>query len=500
MPQITIHDAAGAVSVRKVPRGTLLLHALGGGVEAPCGGHGRCGKCRVTVQGALSSPDPRETSLLGAAALMRGVRLACLTTVEGDCTVTLGADRAVQVIRSDGTMPAFAPEPIFEKYGAAVDIGTTTLAARLYDRTGALLAQAAAPNPQRIYGADVITRTEKSLAGERESLARCIRDGIDSLLRQMSAQAGIPPEAVDTVVLTGNTAMLYLLTARDVDCLSHAPFLADELFGRYAEPEELRLSAAPKARLYLPRCISAFVGADITSALVASQICTRPESALLADIGTNGELALWHKGRLLCCSTAAGPVFEGAAISRGMQAGPGAIHRVTYENGKISCRTIESAPAAGICGSGLIDAAIIDEIGAFTAEENAYSLTPEVSLTQKDIRMLQLAKSAICAGMLTLLEAGGLGAEGPARLVIAGGFGSFLDLHSAACIGLYPPTLESRARAIGNAALAGASMMLLRGQYRQQAAALAELAETVDLSASPVFRENYVECMGFEAP
>ena len=160
MPQITIHDAAGAVSVRKVPRGTLLLHALGGGVEAPCGGHGRCGKCRVTVQGALSPPDPRETSLLGAAALIRGVRLACLTTVEGDCTVTLGADRAIRVIRSDGTMPAFAPEPIFEKHGAAVDIGTTTLAARLYDRTGALLAQAVAPNPQRTYGADEKSQSE----------------------------------------------------------------------------------------------------------------------------------------------------------------------------------------------------------------------------------------------------------------------------------------------------------------------------------------------------
>ena len=243
MLQITIHDAAGAVSVRKVPRGTLLLHALGGGVEAPCGGHGRCGKCRVTVQGALSSPDPRETSLLGAAALRRGVRLACLTTVEGDCTVTLGADRAVRVIRSDGTMPAFAPEPIFEKYGAAVDIGTTTLAARLYDRTGALLAQAAAPNPQRIYGADVITRTEKSLAGERESLARCIRDGIDSLLRKMSAQAGIPPEAVDTVVLTGNTAMLYLLRELDVHDIALAPFQARHRFGEYlpaaALPQEM---------------------------------------------------------------------------------------------------------------------------------------------------------------------------------------------------------------------------------------------------------------------
>ena len=310
MPKVTIYAPNEKVSVREIPAGALLLHALGGGVETPCGGHGRCGKCRVTVQGRVSPAGPQETALLGPRALQEGFRLACLATVEGDCTVVLDASRAVQAISGDGAMPAFTPVPIFEKYGAAVDIGTTTLAARLYDRSGTLLAQAAAPNPQRVYGADVISRIEKSLAGGREALARCIRDGVDALLRQMETQAGIEAAAVDTVVLTGNTTMLYLLTGRDVDCLSHAPFLADELFGRYAEPEELTLSAAPGARLYLPRCMSAFVGADITSALVASQICTRAESALLADIGTNGELALWHEGRLLCCSTAAGPVFE----------------------------------------------------------------------------------------------------------------------------------------------------------------------------------------------
>lgn len=252
--------------------------------------------------------------------------------------------------------------------------------------------------------------------------------------------------------------------------------------------------------------MSAFVGADITSALVASQICTRAESALLADIGTNGELALWHEGRLLCCSTAAGPVFEGAAISRGMQAGPGAIDRVTWDSGKLCCHTIADAPAAGICGSGIIDAAavfcrekIIDETGAFTGEEAEYPLTPEVALTQKDIRMLQLAKSAICAGMLTLLEAEGIAAEGPHRLTIAGGFGSILNLHNAACIGLFPAELEGRACAIGNAALAGASMMLLRGEFQAQGTALAEMSETVDLSSSPVFMDNYVECMSFKA-
>ncbi len=506
MPKVTIYAPNGKVSVREVPAGTLLLHALDGGVETPCGGHGRCGKCRVTVQGRVSPAGPQETALLDPEALSSGLRLACLAAVEGDCTVVLDANRAVQAISGDGTMPVFTPEPIFTNYGAAVDIGTTTLAARLYDRSGALLAQAAAPNPQRVYGADVISRIEKSLAGEREALARCIRDGVDALLRQMETQAGVDAGAVDTVVLTGNTTMLYLLTGRDVDCLSHAPFIADELFGRFAEPGELKLAAAPGAKLYLPRCMSAFVGADITSALVASQICTRSESALLADIGTNGELALWNNGRLLCCSTAAGPVFEGATISQGMQASPGAIDRVTWEDGKICCHTIGNAPAVGICGSGIIDAAavfcreeIIDETGAFTDEEDEYPLTPEVALTQKDIRMLQLAKSAICAGMLTLLETEGIDAEGPGRLIIAGGFGSFLNLHSAACMGLYPSALEDRACAIGNAALVGASMMLLRGEFQQQGTALAEMSETVDLSSNPIFMDNYVECMSFES-
>ena len=189
-----------------------------------------------------------------------------------------------------------------------------------------------------------------------------------------------------------------------------------------------------------------------------------------------------------------------------MQASPGAIDRVTWDSGKLCCHTIADAPAAGICGSGIIDAAavfcrekIIDETGAFTGEDAEYPLTPEVALTQKDIRMLQLAKSAICAGMLTLLEAEGIAAEGPHQLIIAGGFGSILNLHSAACIGLFPAELEGRACAIGNAALVGASMMLLRGEFQAQGTALAEISETVDLSSSPVFMENYVECMSFKA-
>lgn len=505
MSNVTIYALNGQPIVHHVTDGTSLLQAIGmERLDTPCGGNGRCGKCRVRVDGQVSAPTQQEQDLLGADVLQGGTRLACLATVEGDCTVYLSANNAVQAIREDGLMPEFKLHPIFDHVGAAVDIGTTTLAAKLYVPDGTLLAQASAPNPQRSYGADVISRIEKSLAGERAVLAQCIRDGINELLVRMCAAGGVSGESIDVVLLTGNTTMLYLLKARDVDCLSHAPFEADELFGRWTEPKELTLTAAPQARIYLPRCMSAFVGADITCSLLASQIYTRQSSALLADIGTNGELVLWHKGKLLCCSTAAGPVFEGAAISQGMQAGSGAIDHVTWRNGAVHCHTLGDAPAVGICGSGIVDAVavfcrqeIIDETGAFSDGAESCRLADHVSLTQKDIRMVQLAKSAICAGMLTLMEVGNIRAEALSQLVIAGGFGSFLDLHSAACMGLYPAELEQCAAAIGNASLTGASMMLLRREFLTESAALAEKSETVDLSSNPIFMDNYVEQMSF---
>jgi uncharacterized 2Fe-2S/4Fe-4S cluster protein (DUF4445 family) len=318
----------------------------------------------------------------------------------------------------------------------------------------------------------------------------------------MAESSGMIPDRIDTVVLTGNTTMLYLLTARDPTCLSRAPFEADELFGRDALPEELFFPAVPKARLYLARSMSAFVGADITTALLASQICERPEKALMADIGTNGEIALWDGKSLRCCSTAAGPVFEGAEISQGMQGRPGAIDRVTRKDSKVSCHVIGSDKAVGLCGSGVIDAVavlcdleIIDESGYM--EESPYHLTPEVALTAKDVRMVQLAKSAVCAGILTLLDASAMEMEELQRLAVAGGFGSFLNLHSAARIGLFPPELENRADVLGNAALSGASMILLSRAWLGRSIELANQAETVDLTTSPVFTKYYIDCMEF---
>ncbi len=485
--------------------GEALLEVLRRGPaqpDAPCGGRGVCGKCRMEARGALSEPLQAEKDLLGEE-LSEGIRLACCCRVLGDVTVRL-PDEGETKIETEGAEIPFEQDPMFRDLGIAVDIGTTTLAAALYDR-GGLLARSAAPNPQSVYGADVITRIEKPMAGDREALASCIREGVDRLIEEAAKAAGAGPERIDAAVVTGNTTMLYLLTARSPECLSHAPFEADELFGFAVKGRDLGLKSVPEAEVYLPHCISAFVGADITTAILASGIMRRDEAALLADIGTNGELVLREGERLLCTSTAAGPVFEGAFLSCGMQGKPGAVDHVSFENGAFRLHVIGGGKAKGICGSGIIDAAavfsqqeLIEESGLIADEdEDEIVLTEGVSVTQKDIRMIQLAKSAVCAGMRTILGTAGLSAADIGTLYIAGGFGAFLDRHSAAVIGLYPPELEEKVKVIGNAALTGASMILRRKQFAEETSLYARNAEVVELSGNPVFRDHYVEGMMF---
>lgn len=189
-----------------------------------------------------------------------------------------------------------------------------------------------------------------------DALARAVRQAIGGLLERMCAQAGRETAEIDGLVITGNTAMLHLLTGEDPSPLAAAPFAARELFGKTVPARALDLPCGADASVYLPRCMSAFVGGDVSAALLASGICRRPDTAMLADIGTNGEIVLWHEGRLSCCSTAAGPAFEGANLSQGMQGVPGAIDRVWLEGGALAVHTIGDAPARGICGSGAADA------------------------------------------------------------------------------------------------------------------------------------------------
>lgn len=487
----------------KVPKGTLISSAIYS--DTPCGGHGRCGKCRVIAIGELSPISENERKLLGEE-LGRGVRLACCTRIEEDCEIY---DLDNKDIRTENILTVsdtanIAPDPDFSRFGVALDIGTTTLAARLYDPNGFLLASASADNPQSKLGADVISRIEAALDGRDGELAELIRGATDDIIISLCRSANISPRDIEKVVITGNTTMLHLLTLESVFPLSRAPFTAKRMFGEYLKAKELGLlSISPDTLIYLPPCISAFVGADTVCAIIATELCSSDTSRMLVDIGTNGEMAIWHKGCLRVTSTAAGPAFEGVGISMGMRASVGAIDKVRNENGRLCLHALGDVEPVGICGSGLIDVISclvgigeLDDSGYL--DDDPYYLTSKVTLTGADIRAVQLAKSAICAGLEALVSSAGADMGELDKLYVAGGFGNYLDRGSAASIGLIPSALAKNSQAVGNAALGGASMLLLNKGARDEGEKLARKAISVQLANDPIFAESYMMGMCLE--
>ncbi|MBQ9084152.1 MAG: DUF4445 domain-containing protein [Clostridia bacterium] len=487
-------------SVKNATRGMTISEIIEG--ERPCGGHGKCGKCKVIARGELSPLSAEEKRMLTEEEIALGARLACLTRAMGNCEVITEKATARIEALEQSDISGIPLSPTFEKYGIAIDIGTTTLAAALLNPKGRLVATATALNPQARWGADVISRIEAALGGASRDLALAIKEALNCLILELTGNGGISPLEVERAVITGNTVMLSLLTEESVEPFSHAPFIAERLFGERLTAEELSLtSLLADTEVYLPSAISAFVGADTTCAILATELY-RLEWGMLIDIGTNGEMALVNNGRITVCSTAAGPAFEGVGISMGMRGGSGAIDRVYIENGEIKAHVIGKSEPKGICGSGLVDlvAAMLD-IGVIEEdgylEEDEFTVLPPVSVTPRDIRMLQLAKSAICAGILTLIDSESLKTEDISRLYIAGGFGKYLGKESAARIGLLPKELAERALAVGNAALLGAVMLLLNKDYGKTEKEITGGSRVLDLSVSPTFSELYMSGMVF---
>ncbi len=463
-----------------------VLSQSGVPLAHPCGGRGVCGKCSVMLSGCVSQPNSAEVRC--------GARLSCQAMLTGDAQVILPVplDMAQIASGSRSHIEVPCPHPV---YGAAIDIGTTTLALALYSmQDGACLASATMANPQGAVAADVIGRMDAALHGQAGLLREQIESALSALIARAAADAEIPANAVETLVVTGNTAMLYLLTGRDPLCLSRAPFEADHRFG-----ETVQLFGK---KAYLPHCLHAFVGADTACAILSSGMMDRDETALLCDVGTNGELALWHGGRLYIASTAAGPAFEGAGIRHGCASVAGAIDRCELIDGKLAAHTIGNQRAVGICGSGLLDAIAclletqdIDESGLL--EDDEIVLRDGVALIQQDIRAVQLAKAAICAGMLRLMQSAGAAPSDIRRVYLAGGFGSHLNIRSAVKVGLIPESLADQVQVIGNAALDGASMLLGSEALRGKTAAMQQAAQHIRLDGDAAFAEMYVENMLF---
>ena len=489
---------------------SILAALTGAGVtevEAPCGGRGRCKKCVVTVTGAVRSLDTGEIHRAEREPL-----LACRYAPAGDCAVTLPERNGLAVLR-DGTAEIEADG---HGLGLAVDIGTTTVAAVLYDlASGKPLGSAGQRNVQRVWGADVISRITACGEGKLPVLRDGIRNQILEMAESLCRDAGLSPGDIRRTAAAGNTVMEHLLTGLDPAGIGVAPFTPASLFGDH------RTGLIGTSDTYVCPCVSGYVGGDITAGLLASGGDEAAGLRLYVDIGTNGEMALGDRDGYLTCATAAGPAFEGAEIACGMDGSVGAVDRVRAENGDISVHVIGGGMAAGLCGSGLVDAVaallelgVIDETGRMgTAEElpeplsrrvftledgaRAFRLSGDVYLSARDVRQVQLAKAAIRAGAETLLARRGVAAADITELVIAGGFGSFMDKNSALRIGLLPAVPPDRIRHAGNAALSGAALGLTE-HGEKRIASLAGKCDYLELSSARDFMDRYVECMLFE--
>ncbi len=410
--------------------------------------------------------------------------------------------------------------------GLAVDLGTTKIAASLVDlATGAELAVTGALNPQIGYGEDVISRLTYAHRNPEGAslLALKVRETLDDLLGQLTAQAGVSRIQVADICIVGNTAMTHLLMELPIQQLALAPYVAATNAAIDLKARDLGLTTAPGAYVHVLPCIGGFVGADHVAMILASGLDQTERTTLGIDIGTNTEIVLARPGqlRLTAASCASGPAFEGAHISDGMRAASGAIEAVSLTGAGLTLKTVDNAPPVGLCGSGIIDGVaelrrwkLINERGRFDRQNERvrsgrhgaeFLLVPgsqsgsgrDVTLTQNDINEIQLAKGAIRAGLEVLLDATGTPPEEVQEVIIAGAFGSFLKVHSALDMGLLPRLPHARYRQVGNAAVVGARWALLSRQVRERARQIASRTNYLELTTYPKFNRHFALGMLF---
>lgn len=413
----------------------------------------------------------------------------------------------VSVFTDRGRIIHIGTEPL---YAIAVDIGTTTIAFAGVDlKTGTVVHRLSVVNRQREYGADVISRIQRANAGDIVLLSRCVRTQIAEGIAELCAGEGMQRGRVCTIAVAGNTAMLHLLLQISCKTLGLSPFTPVTLDMAYIRYRELFDGDRDCGVMVLPG-ISAYVGADITAGLLFTELHKSAVPAAFMDIGTNGEMALAYGGKLLCTATAAGPAFEGGNILWGTGSVPGAIAHVRFRDGVFESNTIGNQPPVSICGSGIVDTVyqglkqeIILPNGRFNAQTKEITLAqnPEgrnIVFTQKDVRELQLAKSAIRSGFDALLNHAGLGYDDLDTLYLAGGFGFNLNLESAAGIGLIPYELVPKIRLVGNSALGGTVKYLLNSDYEDALNQIIENAEEFSLPTDPYFNTHFITNVDFE--
>jgi uncharacterized 2Fe-2S/4Fe-4S cluster protein (DUF4445 family) len=445
--------------------------------------------------------------------------------------------QAAAVVR-EGELIGFLA-PTARPAGLAVDLGTTKIAAYLVDlSTGETLAAEGRPNPQIGYGEDVISRiayANHQPEGGRE-LARAVQETLAELAGALAAQAGISTGEICEVCIAGNTAMTHLLLELPTGQLASSPYVAAAGSLLECRARDLGLPILPGARAIIPPCVAGFVGADHVAMILATGLDQEDRNILGIDIGTNTEIVLARRGhpRLVSLSCASGPAFEGAHIQAGMRAATGAVERVRLEGGRAAVQTVGGAPPVGICGSGILDAiaelrraGILNARGRFLPDAPGVRAVPvrdqargqddtrpgfefllvpagetgsgeEIVVTQGDVVEIQMAKGAIQAGIAVLLEAAGLQPEDLDEVILAGAFGTHLNLESAIAVGLLPDLPLARFRQVGNAAGEGARRILVSRASRTRARAIPKNVDYIELANHPGFKRYFARSMRLE--
>jgi len=510
--QIFIHE--GATLLDAAGQANIILNTF-------CGGLGTCKKCYVYI-----GPDNHKV-------------LACQYRIRSDLTITIPPESRyiTQKILEQGVGVEKEISPnIYEKYsntssienifGVAVDVGTTTVVAKLINLSdGKCHETVSALNPQTRFGDDVISRIAYAESEDKlKILQKLINDCINNLIKILCEKAFINPEHIFEICIVGNTTMNHIFLGLPVTQLGTAPYHAYSLEAVDLPAGKSGLKMNSKGNIHTVENIAGYVGSDTIAAAMVTDIDSAEKITLIVDIGTNGEIVLGNKEKVYAASCAAGPAMEGARIDCGSRAVNGAIEAVVVNDSDIDFDVIDNSPAKSICGSGLIDAVavllnlgILDSTGKFediyslreklpeaiharlreNNNEPAFYFNDKVYLSQKDIRQLQLAKAAILAGIKILLKKLNIKETDIEQVFLAGAFGNYIRKESALRIGLLPIVDTERIHFIGNAAASGSQMILLSDQARQKAGQLAKKIQYIEIAHQQDFQDIFAESLIF---
>jgi uncharacterized 2Fe-2S/4Fe-4S cluster protein (DUF4445 family) len=521
MPTLLIHSATGEqrleVATGQSVRDVLDVTELR--VRAACGGTGTCGACVVKlIGGDVSAPTVAEYMKLTPEERAEGTRLACQLRIKGDAEILV--DQPAPPSHWKSIPPENLITPTHHQpglpahiYGVAVDLGTTHIRVALWDRKrGKRIATRRGPNPQGAFGADVLNRLDavRDRPERAAELAKLARTAIIQAVRDILARdvGEVTPmmAEIGEVLIVGNTAMLALLTGHG------GADLVDPAYWQQAvdcRPPDLAAWQAlwfmPHARIELPAPVAGFIGSDLIADLIATRLAEGPAGAMLIDVGTNTEIALWDGTHLHVTSVPGGPAFEGVGIRHGMPAEPGAICRVRPAGDSFVCETIGGSAARGICGSGLADAIAVllaqgklKPSGRFAVPPGPEGFTldpanPKSAITGIDIDAFQRAKAATAAAMAQLLLQANLHWNDLHRLCVCGAFGHTLDVAHAQAVGLLPPLDQARIELFADASLAGCEEALLNENGMDQFAVLTAKTKTINLSLVSGYEDRYID-------